>query len=487
MPTLIEEACDWAASLHLRDIPEDVRTLARTQTISELAALHATRRHPVQARLVRSLRGGGWAEAAALDALMTMALDFDETAFAGHLGHSCALPPLHCAAASGASGERALVAQVAAAEVAARLTAAVTLGAARGQTAAHTHAAGAAIGFGVALGLDAHRLATAFSLALAQPRRVLLPAFMGSDAKFWVAASPILEAARAVHLASEGAHGETALVEAPGGMLDELAEIPLPEALGDYGMRWHLRTLSIKAVPGCAYLTAAVEAAAELGPLDLAEVARAEVGISIFTLGMEAQSRPFVAGPATPLPALGFSTAYNLAAALETGGLDVDDLHGARLESPERWRLAGSTELTHDGELTMAALAATAPVGGALRWAGNRALPWLAGRGAGEDMARQVLAAAMQDDDPGLERPSKCIGARLRVSLRDGRVLESFRPAARGSCQESVDAREALAEQKLRIQMEARGKGPEVEATLRAHRGLAELSPVELRSLVEGR
>jgi len=57
------------------------------------------------------------------------------------------------------------------------------------------------------------------------------------------------------------------VVEAAGGVFETLAEVPLPQAFSAYGERWHLRTLSIKAVPGCAYLGAAVEAAAGLGPI----------------------------------------------------------------------------------------------------------------------------------------------------------------------------------------------------------------------------
>ncbi|MGI8609455.1 MAG: hypothetical protein ACR2MY_09550 [Candidatus Dormibacteria bacterium] len=484
MSTLIAGACEWATSLRLADIPADVRRLAIAQDMSSLAALHATHRHPVHHRLERALTKMGWEHQAAAAALTTMALDFDETAFAGHLGHACGLPILVCAAANGASGERALVAQVAAAEVAARLTASVTLGSARGQIAAHTHAAGAAVGFGVLLGLSADQLSTALSLALAQSRHVLLPAFMGSDAKFWVAAAPILDAANAVRAASDGAQGHPGLLEAAGGVLAELAEVPLPEAFSGYGERWHLRTLSIKAIPGCAYLTAAAEVAMELGPIDLAEVESVEAGVSILTIGMEAQSRPFIAGPATPVPALGFTTGYNVAAALETGGVDVEDLFGEPLSRDPRWRVAAALTLVHDVELTTTALAATAPVGQAIAWARERALPYLQGRGAGEDLARRVVAEARDAAEANLERPSKRIGARLKVILRGGRVLEGMRPAATGSCQESVDQRAALAERKLSTQLVARGMSDDTERLVAGYRGLADLTPAGLASLV---
>jgi 2-methylcitrate dehydratase PrpD len=452
-PSLLREACEWAASLQAADIPDDVRDLARAQTLSMAAAAHATLRHPVGERLLGALPGDGWAAEAARGALLTMALDFDETAFAGHLGHASAMPPLVAAAEAGASADQLLVAQVAAAEVAARVTAAVTLGSARGQTAAHTHAAAATVGCGLLLGLDADQLTAALALALSQPRRVLLPAFMGSDAKFWVATAPILDAARCIGAAGAGARGLDAAMEAPGGVLEHLAAVPLPEAMAEYGRRWHLRTLSIKAIPGCAYLTAAVEAAAALAPVDLAEVEAVEVAASIFTIGMEVESAPFIDGPRSPLPALGFSLGYNIAAALESGGLSPSDLTDPALSSEQRWRVAGATTVIHDADMTVTAITATAPVGAAIAWAGERARDWLQSRGGSADLTDRVLAeAAANVGDPWFEAPSKRIGARLEVKLRDGRVLEAGRDAASGCCQEPVADRVALAAAKYQAQ-----------------------------------
>ena len=470
---LLRQACEWATELKLDDIPADVRDLARAQLLSMQGAAGASMRHPVGARLLQSGLPEGWSGDAARMALLTMALDFDETAFAGHLGHASVLPPLIAGIGVGASGAQVMTAQVAAAEVAARLTAAVTLGSSRGQTATHTHAAAAVVGCGLLLGLSAERLAAALSLALAQPRRVMLPAFMASDAKFWVAAAPILDAARCIEMAEAGATGLEGLMEAPGGVLEQLASVPLPEVFSGWGSRWHLRTLSIKAVPGCAYLTAAVEAAATLAPLDLGEVDSVEVGASVFTLGMEAESAPYIRGPQSPLPALGFSVGYNVATALESGGLDVDDLHGERLASPARWATAGKVRLSHDPELTVAALAATAPVGGAIAVAGERARAWLQSRGAGAELVDRVISKSA--GDPDFAQPAKRIGARLTVRLRDGRALEVERAAASGCCQEPVAARLALAEAKFGDQA-----GGAADAYVEGARAFETMSATEL-------
>ncbi|HXA41707.1 MAG TPA: MmgE/PrpD family protein [Candidatus Solibacter sp.] len=480
---LLRQACEWAVALRLDDIPTDVGDLARAQLLSMDAAILASMRHPAGARLWRTapgLVGDGWAGQAARRALLTMALDFDETAFAGHLGHGSSIPPLVAAAALGADGAAAMVAQVAAAEVAARVTAAVTLGSTRGQTATHTHAAAVVVGCGLLMGLSAERLTAALSLALAQPRRVMLPAFMATDAKFWVAAAPILDAARCLQMALDGAGGLDSLFEAPGGALEQLAAVPLPEAFSGWGTRWHLRTLSIKALPGCAYLTSAVEAAASLAPLDLEAVESVEVAASIFTIGMEAESAPYIDGPRSPLPALGFSVGYNLAAALETGGLRVEDLFGDALESPARWKVAAGVRISHDSELTEAALAGTAPVGAAIALAGERARSWLQGRGGSAEMVDRVLAAAAAAaaGDGDFEHPSKRIGARLTVRLRDGGTLVAERDAARGCCQEEVAARLALAEAKYMAQ----ATGPGAVAHVEGARRYESMSAAELKS-----
>jgi 2-methylcitrate dehydratase PrpD len=481
---LLRQACEWAVSLRLADIPPDVRDLARAQLLSMDAAVHATLRHPVGDRLLAmavasaSPAARGWAHDAACHALLTMALDFDEAAFAGHLGHACAIPPLLVAAEVGADGASTMTAQVAAAEVAARVTASVTLGSARGQTAAHTHAAAAVVGCGLLLGFGAEQLAVALSLALAQPRRVLPAAFMATDAKFWVAAGPLLDASRSLALAAAGGRGIDDLVEVHGGLLDQLAAVPLPGVFSGWGERWHLRTLSIKAIPGCAYLTSAVEAAASLAPIDLGEVESVEVGGSIFTLGMEAESAPYMRRSQSPLPALGFSVGYNVAAAMESGRLDVDDLYGERLASTERWELAGRLRLVHDPELTVRALSATAPVGAAIGRAGESARAWLLSRGATDEVVDRVLAGAAGDDE--FEHPSKRLGARLRVRLRDGRMIEAERDAARGCCQESVADRLGLAEAKFLAQARPR-IGARAEEDVENARRYEEMTAAELR------
>jgi hypothetical protein len=214
-----------------------------------------------------------------------------------------------------------------------------------------------------------------------------------------------------------------------------------------------------------------------MAPIDPNDVEEVEVGASIFTVGMEVESGPFVRGPETPLPALGFSLGYNLATALETGGLDVADLHPPALASATRWELAGRVRVRHDEDLTVAALAATAPVGAAIGWAGDRAGGWLKAHGASPAIAERVLAAA--DRDHEFEHPSKRIGTRLSVRLRDGRVLAAESDAAHGCCQEPVADRLAVARSKFLAQ--APPAGDQVEDAIAAWLGYEQMTAAELR------
>src|SRR5207247_2289248 len=88
--------------------------------------------------------------------------------------------------------ERRLVAQIAGNELAGRLGAALLLGPHNGQFWASIHCASGAAAAGVAMGLDADRLAHALAIALYQPPYGLLPGFMGPRTKLLTAAEPAM-------------------------------------------------------------------------------------------------------------------------------------------------------------------------------------------------------------------------------------------------------------------------------------------------------
>jgi 2-methylcitrate dehydratase PrpD len=443
-PTASRQLAEWARGLRLGDIPDRVVAHAHSQIVSELAAVRAGVRHTVGRRLVAAfgpLRTPDPGRRAALLGALGVCLDYDDTAYAGHVSHSCVTVPVAYARRAGLDGAAVLTATVAANEVAARVTAAATLGPLRGQLAAHTHLAGAVTARLRAEGAPVDRWVAAYGLAYALPPWPVHRACLGSDAKALVAAVPVRTALEAVDAALAGLDGPPDVWEHPDGFLAAFADVALPEALtAGLGERWHTETLSYKRYPVSAYLSAAVDCAVrlhgELGPLRAEDVAEVVVHGSLLTVGLQRGAGAYVDGPRTPVAALNYSVGYGIATALLTGDLTPADLDTGLVEDAGRWALAGRVRVEHDPVLSMAVLASTAPLGAALKQAGRRALPWLAER------ARQAGGPGLPDTSGALpvtppeedfRRARKAVGARVRVTLADGRTAETHQEIAYGA------------------------------------------------------
>jgi len=105
---------------------------------------------------------------------------------------------------------------------------------------------------------------------------------------------------------------------------------------------------------------------------------------------------------------------YNVATALLTGSLEPADLAPPTWPGRKRWALAAKVRTVHDPALSRAALLGTAPLGQALRRAGQRAAGWAgaAGREAVDALPPDWLAPA---DD--FRWATKDLGARVTVRL----------------------------------------------------------------------
>lgn len=438
-PTLTRRLADWASSLTFDDLPDDVIDFCRSQVLSQLAAARATLDHPLGDRISRVFGTptdpDPHRRAVSLAAL-TMALDYDDTIYAGHVTHSSVNVPLAYGAAHGLDGRRLVAAIVTAGECAARVTVAATLGPHRGQTAAHAHLVGAPAGRLHAAGLSASAWVNAWGLALTAPPWSLHRGFLGSDAKVFTAAVPVDTGLRAVDGAEAGLVGAPDIIEAPDGFLARFADVPLPEAVVDgLGKRWHTTTTSFKVYPGCAYLDAAIDAAVaihhRLGSGEAARIESVIVAAGILTVVVDMRAAAYVEGPASPVAALNFSVAYSVATALLTGGLTHADFAAPLVADPRRWGLVERIRVEHDEEITRRSLLATAPLGEALRFAGpDRAREWLVAHG-GEQAASIVedLGRPVSDFD----HADKAVGARVVVTMDDGRTLIESVDIAKGA------------------------------------------------------
>ncbi|MCC7077441.1 MAG: MmgE/PrpD family protein [Acidimicrobiia bacterium] len=496
----------WVEQVGFDDLPDDVVDLATTQFVGMLGALHAGANHVLGRRVLEAfpagdepgtaplLPTGGLASpkrAAYVHAALTMVLDYDATAFAGHVCHSTANVPLAYAVPLGLSGREVILAQVAANEVAARITAAATLGPHRGQTATHTHLAGAATARAKAEGLSATALQDALGLALAQPGWFVYRGFMGSDAKVLTASTSIRAALDAVDAAHAGLHGAADIVEAAEGFLAKFAHVPVPAWADGLGERWHTRTLSFKTFPGCAYIDTCVEATLDLVQThDLAptDVDRIEVHGSVFTVGMDAHSRPYQAGPASSAVTLNFSVPYNVAVAIRRRALRSDDFSPEAIADPETWALAERVSVRHDPELDVPAYLGTAPVGAALRRAGEPGVQFLVtALGAAGDTAREAgirrqLTEGGADD---FTHPTKSVASRVVIHTTDGRSLECTVEIPRGAAGRSShgEMRELMRE-KLRTEA-TRTLGPDAAADVASRAAdLPTLTAAETEALV---
>jgi hypothetical protein len=467
--TICEEIADWATGLSAADLPESVRERARLQAMSIAAGRAAGEgaAAPFAAVAPDGPVGEIYRSAAA-----SIAHDWDDYLFMGHTGHS-AVP---AAAAFAEDEERALVAQVAANEVAGRLGAALFLGPHNGQFWASIHCASAALAAALGLGLDAGRTAHALAIAMYQPPYGMWPGFMGPKSKLLTAAEPAAAGARAALLAAEGLTGALDVIEHPRGVLANLSFAPRPEMFKGLGQVWLTDTLAFKRLPGCAYLQSVGEAALAAG-VDASEVDSVEIEAGWLTCEMEELG----AGPDLSPVRVNFSATLSTAIALLAGRFTPAELEPAWLSENEGAirRLAGRVTVNHDPALTAktflgsldagaspdlglgdllrirrrlgdvnmdeanpgpAVLRALGADRGLRRVLGRSLRARLSGRGAGSSGIDGLDTAALRMTFP----------SRLRLRLRDGaeRVVDGAEP---GSCGRPLDEQRAVVAEKLSV------------------------------------
>ena len=321
--TICGEIGEWVAGLRSEHLPASVRERAELQALSIAAgrAAGAEAAAPFAAVAPEGPVGEVYRSAVA-----SIAHDWDDYLFMGHTGHS-AVP---AAAAFAADPEQALLAQVAANEVAGRLGAALFFGPHNGQFWASIHCASAAVAASLGLGLDAERTAHALAIALYQPPYGMWPGFMGPRTKLLTAAEPAALGARAALLAAGGVTGALDVIEHPRGVLASLSFAPQRGMLGAFGSVWLTDTLAYKRLPGCAYLQSVGEAALAV-PVEPGEIAGVDVEAGWLTCEMEELG----AGPDLSAVRVNFSATLTCAVAMLAGRLTPAELAPDRLAASE--------------------------------------------------------------------------------------------------------------------------------------------------------
>jgi 2-methylcitrate dehydratase PrpD len=461
--TALRELARWASGLRLEHCPARVREQAVNQALSTLAALYSgwdsDLGRPVEgafpapahgrARVVPTGVPAPPAQAAALMASWSMVLDYDDVMLGGHTGHSSVLVPFAMGSAGGHTGAELMTAQIVANEVAARINMVCAVGSTRGQMATHLHLLAAAAARAKLEGLGEEEFAESLAFAISYPAQALYPAFLGSDAKALCAGFPVRAGMEAVDAVRAGLKAPADPLDDPRGLFATRASVPVREFLGGLGERWHTETNSFKVYPVCGYLCSALDATLDLvgrHAFTAGEVASVDVWASLFTVGMDAHSAPYLDGARSRVSTLTFSTPFVIASAILAREFTPAQLRRAWVEDPEVWKLAARVRSRHDVRLTLEALTADIPIGAALRrtrrwqaaafgWSIARTVFGRLGRLRRFDTFRLVagLAAAAGDKSPlDFTRSTKPMGARVEIRLRDGRVLSRSVSIPRG-------------------------------------------------------
>jgi 2-methylcitrate dehydratase PrpD len=338
-PSQIQHAAEWVTGLVPSDVPGDVMALARVQRINIVAAMFAGARTAFGRRVIAAVDavdpGGPVASlpdgkrrsllsAAFVGAACGTALELDDFVFAGHTGQSAVTVPLVLGQVTGAGGEEALLAQVAANEVAGRLGAVMTAGPQHGHMKAYLHRAAAATAASRLLKLDADATARALAIALSAPEYPLFPASWSADTKVMCTGDPVVAGIRAAFAAAEGLDAALDIVEHPLGLVTSLSHHRAAPPVWDrLGVTWSTQAICFKPVCACAYACAAAEAAAALveaegAAWDPGRVRSVDVDTTLLTLTMEGLSRPHRPGLLTTVNT-NFSTRRTVALCLLAG------------------------------------------------------------------------------------------------------------------------------------------------------------------------
>ncbi|MEQ1571861.1 MAG: MmgE/PrpD family protein [Myxococcota bacterium] len=371
---LIEPAAEWIVGLTRSQVPDDVWALALAQRIDILASLYAGACTAAGLGAIAALdrlgedgpvltlpdhRGRTLTAACWLYGVLANALELDDFVFAGHTGQAAVGVTLALGQLVDASGEEALLAQIAANEVAGRLGAVMTAGPQHGHMKAYLHRAAAVTAAARLWRLDAPTTARALAIALSAPEYPLFPAAFSADTKVICTGDPIVGGVRAAALAQDGIDAAADIVEHAVGLVTSLSNHPTcPPVWDRLGATWSTQAICFKPVAACAYAAAAAVATAELArDVDPDRITAVEVHTTVLTLTMEGFSRPHD-GRITPVNT-NFSTRRTVAATLAAGetprGAHFTPARFAAL-APRIAALSERVSLSHHWPLTVGML-----------------------------------------------------------------------------------------------------------------------------------
>ncbi|GAB4180933.1 MAG: hypothetical protein Tsb002_00370 [Wenzhouxiangellaceae bacterium] len=459
----LKHCTEWAVALSFDDIPTAVVEDAKNQILSMLTAIMFGYASPQGHQISNAYSNsrplpapdndGAWSDPAGMAYLLStwsMVHDFDDVMLGGHTGHSSVIVPLIMAwNQTASSGRDIIVAQVVANELAARFNIACALGQTRGQMASYLHLLGAAIARAKFLGMDAEQLSQVIAFTLASPGKLSMPAFLGSDCKFYCASNAVRVGWEAVDCVRAGLRPTRDIIDGPSGFFNSHAPGARADVMNDLGQQWYTSTNSYKLYPICGYISAPLDCALEIvqsNAINPDEIARVVLEANMFTCGVERLSQRYLQGADSSIATLTFSPSFALASALIHGEFTPRNLQPQRLVDSRQWQLREKIEIRHSMKQTTEALFKGIPTGVML----SRA-PWKAARGFLHNFNNLVFAKGgrlqhwgrkfelwlnwwrtRNTSSDNIAELTKPLGCRLKVILRDGREFLAEQRIPRG-------------------------------------------------------
>jgi len=369
--TLLTRLARFACDLQMDDLPAAVVERVRLQHLSAAGALLQVSDTPFAKTVAASTgrRGaaikatGGSAsrrDATRLHSALLSAWGWDDHLFMGPV--SAGGTTAAWALAKGRTLTDLITATAAANEVAGRLSAALLIGSGPADAHGEVHALAAATAAGVLEGLDALTLAHAMALAVSEPARIPIDVLAADGpARGLTIAASVDRGFEAVLLAKKGVQGPLDALEAPDGVLEREAWIPLRAAFTGLGQAWLSQTLVYKKLPAVMAWQAPLQAVQEVlarhvkaanKRLRSDQVQRIEISMPgpAYALALRTSGRPATTPWALP---------WRLTSAV--GALVADHALDVRTHDPEIWssmqervaEVAAKVEIQHDWNLTL--------------------------------------------------------------------------------------------------------------------------------------
>jgi len=472
---------EWAAQAKYEDLPRRVVEEAKNQILSVLASVHAghfTEVGRIVSRTVKDWGGGKDAtmipsgersslhSALFANTALSMALDYDDYLFGGHVGHSAVLVSLALAEKTAVSGKDFLLAQVIANELGGRLGASLLGGGQHAQAAASVHLLAAAVSTAKLLGGNAEQIQSALGLALTQPGQPLTPALLGSDGKALLVATSAPVGVQAAQLAIAGLRATVDVIGGDQGIVHTLSPRPLMGAFNGLGKTWLTETLSYKIYPGCAALGAVIDCVLGIlrqHQMDAKKVRAVHVAVAPVAAALEAAVAPYLHGLDTPPTTLSSTIPYNVAAALIDKELTARQFQAERIRDVAIWALADRVQVVADEGL-----------GHRLR---DRSPLKILPDGDGERMFLDLGAADLMAFRMGS-------GARVRVEMEDGRSFEMEQEVPIGAAGRPFDERRRCCEEKFRRETRYTLRKERIDKAVDTIVRLEQASSVHLREIV---